>query len=78
MLNGWCTRLPSLRGVVAKRPNRFLADLGGNDFSSTIVAAMVCCITFPADIMHDERVASSSQDAVDCMQLFTWAKTDVA
>ena len=78
MLNGWCTRLPALRGVVATRPNRFLADLGGNAFSSTIVAAMVCCITFPAEMMQDERAATSSQDAVDCMQLFKRTKTDVA
>ena len=78
MLNGWRTRLSALRGVVAKRPNRFLADLGGSAFSSTIVAAMVCCLTFAAEIMQDKRVATSSEDAADCMQLFKRAKTDVA
>ena len=77
MLNGWCTRLPSLRGVVAKRSNRLLADLGGNAFSSTIVTAMVCCLTFAAEMMQDKRVATSSEDAADCMQLFKRAKTDI-
>ena len=78
MLNGWCTRLPCLQPVVAKRSNRFLADLGGNAFSSTIVAAMVCCITFAAEMMQDERAATSSEDAASCMQLFKRAKTDAA
>ena len=77
MLNGWCTRLPALRGVVAKRSNRFLADLGRNAFSSTIVAAMVCCLTFAAE-MPDNRAATSSEGAADCMQLFKRVETDVA
>jgi hypothetical protein len=77
MLNGWCTRLPALRPVVAKRSNRFLADLGGNAFSSTIVAAMVCCLTFAAE-MPDNRAATTSEDVAACMQLFKRAKTHVA
>ena len=70
MLNGWCTRLPRLNPVVAKRSNHFLADLGGNAFSSTVVAAMVCSITFAAEI--------SSEDAASCMQLPKRARTDAA
>ena len=78
MLNGWCTRLPRLNPVVAKRSNHFLADLGGNAFSSTVIAAMVCSITFAAEMKQDERAATSSEDAAVCMQLLKRARTDAA
>ena len=60
MLNGWATRNPVLQPVVAQRSNHFLANLAGNAFGTTIIAALVSSMAIAADMKEVEHTVTSS------------------
>jgi hypothetical protein len=70
MLNGFPTRLPSLRPVMEEVSNNFLKDLGGNAFSSTIIVAILAAVLFAGDLRPSKsHVVATAGDAEDAMQL---------
>ena len=70
MLNGFPTRLPSLRPVIEDVSNTLLKDLGGNAFSSTIIVAILAAVLFAGDLRPSKsHVVATAGDAEDAMQL---------
>lgn len=74
MLNGWTTRNPVLQPRFEKRSNNFLANLAGNSFGTTIIAALVSSMAIAADMKEVERMVTSFDDAESVMQLFKRAR----